>query len=62
MTASVLDHIEDIGNISKDKLLVKYHTIEKILAENPEKLYDLIGRKRTVSLIEYLKTNYGKSI
>jgi excinuclease ABC subunit C len=62
MTASVLDQIEDIGNISKDKLLVKYHTIEKILAENPEKLYDLIGRKRTVSLIEYLKTNYGKSI
>jgi len=58
MTASILDDIEDIGIRSKEKLLLKYHTIDNILNENPDKLYNLIGKTRTVKLLDHLKNNF----
>jgi excinuclease ABC subunit C len=54
MTSSVLDKIESIGALSKQKLLMNYHTVENILRGKPEKLYSLIGKNRTIKLLEYL--------
>jgi excinuclease ABC subunit C len=58
MTGSILDQIESIGTKSKQKLLVKYHTVQNILNEKPEKINNLIGKSRASKLLDYLRNNY----
>ena len=54
---SVLDNIEGIGKIQKEKLLKKYKTINNIKKANKEELDKILGNSVSSNLIEFLK-NY----
>ena len=54
---SVLDNIEGIGKIKKEKLLKKYKTINNIKKANKEELDKILGNSVSSNLIEFLK-NY----
>ena len=54
---SVLDNIEGIGKIKKEKLLKKYKTINNIKKANKEELEKILGEKVSKNLLNFLE-NY----
>ncbi len=52
---SALDHIEGVGEVSKEKLLATYKTLSKIKAATDEELAVLIGKQRVAALREALQ-------
>ena len=52
---SVLDQISGLGPKTKQKLLTKYRTLNKIKEAKTEELESLIGKSKTKSLLEGIK-------
>ncbi|MEQ6118544.1 excinuclease ABC subunit UvrC [Reichenbachiella sp. MALMAid0571] len=52
---SILDEISGLGSKTKQKLLTKYRTLNKIKDAAQEELEELIGKSKTQSLLEGIK-------
>jgi excinuclease ABC subunit C len=57
MIISELDNIKGIGEKTRNELLGKLGSVDKIISTNPEEIVDLIGRKKTELLLKALKKN-----
>ena len=57
MIISELDNIKGIGEKTRNELLGKFGSVDKIISTNPEEIVDLIGRKKTELLLKALKKN-----
>lgn len=57
MIKSELDNIKGIGEKTRNELLGKFGSVDKIISTNPEEIVDLIGRKKTELLLKALKKN-----
>lgn len=59
MKKSLLDEIKGIGPVTKDKLLKKFGSVEKISNASPEEIAGLIGHSRSAKLLEELRKLRG---
>lgn len=57
---SELEQIDGIGEMTRIKLIKKFKSIENIKNINKDKLIEVIGKKRTNSLLKYIEINTPK--
>ena len=55
--ASILDNIEGIGEVRKNKLLKKYKTTEKMKEASIEELSEILPKEIAVSFHRFLEDN-----
>lgn len=55
--ASVLDNAPGIGTVLKKKLLTHFKSVAKIRTAEPSEIAQIIGPRKTESLIQYLRDN-----
>ncbi len=58
MLVSELDSIEGIGEATRDKLLIKFGSVDLILKADPAEIELIIGKNRTKILLNALNKNY----
>ena len=54
---SRLDNIKGIGSISKDKLMKRFKSFERIQNAETQELVDEIGKDKTKLILKFLKRN-----
>jgi len=55
--SSILDNIEGIGEVRKNKLLKKYRTTEKMKEASIEELSEILPKDIAISFKKYLEEN-----